>query len=819
MVRFECWALAGVVFAAPAGALAQQDGTETAMPVVRISAPALGAGSARSSSVLEADVLARQPPGLDPFKPLARVPGMQVSSGDAITGSYSMRLTLRGLNKEQIGISVDGIPNGSTLSNGGTMPHRLLESANLDSIEVSPTAGDLGTPSNQALGGYIDFRTRDPALTRTVYGELSGGSAGYRRAFLRVDSGQSASGLSAYADISRSFQRTWPGQQSGRNLRWHADLRLLQDLGGGSSLRATLSYNRFADNDYEPVALRAISAPFYKATFEGDPSSDGLSDRWTGDPAQDQNYRGTHGINSRDILVHADWTQRFGSSAQLVLKPYLHTQYGYGWFYVPYQQAPADGQAYSAVPPGGAPVASAQECFAGQYRRNADGSLQPLPRAEFPAGASAAMLKALGCPSAAAFAMNPPAQWGARLATTRRSDYRIRRQGVLTEWSMALGDYQQLRVGAWYEHIDRSKSRNWYAVSDPLRNGDFDAARGPYSITHDRRYLVNTVMAYAQDRLELLSRRLQLSVGATWQRSRESYSSPVEFYGTRSLSAASGLLPKVSALYRVDGGWELFASRARNFSAIPDSVFEGTAAISAKRGIQPETSVNSDAGLRWLRGAYGFGVTAYAIDYRDRISIQNGKPDADIFSRDATTTFSNQGGIRSRGLELSGQANWRQLELVLNYTVNRARYAEDTPAEGIRAGDPVLGARRRTGFAEVTWKPRRAWRLSVNATYAGAAAGTYGEVPNTVIAGGPAAYPREYMPAYTLVGLALSYRPGGEWGGWCRHCELLLNADNLLNRRYLGGLGSELANSNPLTTGRYFLGSPRALFLTLRSSF
>lgn len=814
MIGFRRGAWMAAACAAPVGVWAQQ--VEAPLPVVRISAPALGAGSARSSSVVEADLIARQPPGLDPLKQLARVPGMQVSSGDAITGSYSMRLTLRGLNKEQIGISVDGIPNGSTLSNGGTMPHRLLEGANLESIEVSPTAGDLGTPSNQALGGYIDFRTRDPAPARAVHAELSGGSFGYRRAFLRYDSGHSASGLSAYADISREFQRTWPGEQSGRNLRWHADLRLLQDLGGGSSLRATVSYNRFADNDYDPVALRAISAPFYKASFEGNPASDGLTDRWTGDPAQDQNYRGTHGINSRDILAHIDWVQRFGGAAQLTLKPYLHTQYGYGWFYVPYQQAPADGHAYSAVPPGGAPVASAQECFAGQYRRNADGSLQPQSRPAFPDGASAALLKALGCPPAAAFAMNAAVQWGARLATTRRSDYRIRRQGVLTEVATELGAYQQLRVGAWYEHIDRSKSRNWYAVSDPLRNGDFDAARGPYAVTHDRRYLVNTVMAYAQDRIELLSRRLQLSLGATWQRSRESYASPVEFYGERALGATSGLLPKVSALYRIDGGWELFASRARNFSAIPDSVFEGTAAISARRGIQPETSVNRDAGLRWLRGAYGIGLTAYAIDYCDRISIQNGKPDADIFSRDASTTFSNQGGIRSRGLELSAQAGWRHLELLLNYSVNRARYVEDTPAEGIRAGDPVLGARRRTGFAEVTWKPNRAWRLSVNASYAGAAAGTYGEVANTVIAGGPAAYPREYMPAYTLVGLALSYRPRS---AWCGQCELLFNADNLLNKRYLGGLGSELANANPLTTGRYFLGSPRALFLTVRSSF
>mgnify|MGYP006144128323 CR=1 FL=1 len=31
-------------------------------------------------------------------------------------------------------------------------------------------------------------------------------------------------------------------------------------------------------------------------------------------------------------------------------------------------------------------------------------------------------------------------------------------------------------------------------------------------------------------------------------------------------------------------------------------------------------------------------VTVYDIDYRDRISIQNGNPNGDIFSRDATTT-------------------------------------------------------------------------------------------------------------------------------------------------------------------------------------
>src|SRR5690349_6722850 len=95
---------------------------EVAPTVVQVTGQALGKGEARANSVIDLAVIAEQPAGLDPLKLLARVPGMQVSSSDALTGSFSMRLSMRGFNKEQIGISIDGIPNGSTLSNGGTMP-------------------------------------------------------------------------------------------------------------------------------------------------------------------------------------------------------------------------------------------------------------------------------------------------------------------------------------------------------------------------------------------------------------------------------------------------------------------------------------------------------------------------------------------------------------------------------------------------------------------------------------------------------------------------------------------------------------------------
>jgi outer membrane cobalamin receptor len=801
----------------PASAQEAVNGEERAPTVVEVTGHVMGKGEARANSVIDQEAIKQQPAGLDPLKLLARVPGLQVSSSDALTGSFSMRLSMRGLNKEQIGISVDGIPNGSTLSNGGTMPNRLLEPANLVRVDVSQTAGDLGTPSGQALGGYIDYRTRDPAKVAGGDIELSGGSFGYRREFVRADTGKSALGTSAYVDYSHEYVRTWPGDEAGRNRRRHADLRVLQDLGGGSSLRATISYNDFTDNDYDAVALRAVSAPLYKATFEGNPETDGLTDHWTGDPAIDQNYRGTRGINSKDTLAHIDWTQRFGETGKFTLKPYLHKQDGNGWFYVPYSQLPSNGVAYSTVAPGGSPTAVVQECYKNQYQRTASGALVPVAAVAIPTGSSAAALKTAGCPVAAKYAMNPVSSWGAREATTRRSDNSIDRKGALAEVAMTFADIHRVRVGGWYEHITREKVRNWFDVTDPKVSGAF-ADGAPYSVTQDRHYASNTAMAYVQDKMSLMDDRVQIDLGATYQRFRESYLSPVEFSGTRSLRVSSKLLPKLAALYRVSDEWEVFASGSKNFSAIPDSVFEGTSAVDAKNGIKPETSINKDIGLRWVRDRYGLALTAYDIDYRDRISIQNGNPNGDIFSRDAKTTFQNQGGISSRGLELTARATGDTYELYANAAYNDAHYVAETAAEGIKAGDPVLGAARHTAFAEAVWKPVESWRASVNAKYVGEAAGTYGEVANTVVTGGPAFYPREYMPAYTLVGMSLSYRPKGGFLGYFRNVELAFNVDNLFDKRYLGGVGAELTTSNPLTSGRYFLGSPRTLFFTLRAA-
>ncbi|HMC15338.1 MAG TPA: TonB-dependent receptor [Albitalea sp.] len=784
---------------------------------ITITGQSLGKGEARANSVVDKAVILQQPAGLDPLKMLTRVPGLQVNSSDGLTGSYSMRLSMRGLNKEQIGVSIDGIPNGSTLSNGGTMPNRLIDSANLQRVDVSQSAGDIGTPSNQALGGYIDFKTRDPSRKAGGDAEFSLGNYGYQREFVRVDTGEFGPGLTAYVDASHSFVRTWPGEQSGRSRRDHVDLRILKDFENGSSLRGTISLNEMADNDYDALALRAGSK--YKAVFEVNPNTDALTDRWTGDPNIDQNNRRTRGINSKETFAHIDGTLKLGEATTLSLKPYLHHQEGSGWFYVPYRQVPVNGQVYSPVPAGVnpatnklyAPVATVQECFANQYVRDANGALVPTGKAVvFPPGVTAATLSAAGCPEAKAFAMNPQAQWGAREASRRRGGYETNRTGTLGELSTNIAGTHDVRAGGWYEYIRRQKTRNWYLATDPTKGYDY-LESALYSITQDRQYRSHTMMAYAQDKISLWEDRAQVDVGATYQHFKESYTSPVEFNGIRELAVSSKLLPKVGALYRVNDETEVFGSVSKNFSAIPDTVFEGTSAIDAKTGIKPETSVNKDLGVRYLTKNLGLSFQVFSIDYRDRISIQNGKPDADIFSRDATTTFRNQGGISSRGFEATLRAAWsRQFEVYANYAFNDAHYVEDTPGERIKAGDPVLGVSRHNAFAELTWKPNAQWRLTGNVKYVGKAAGTYNS---------PETFPREYMPAYTLLGVSGSYKLDGVFLNRFDKTEISFNIDNLLNKRYLGGVGAELTSSNPLTSGRYFLGSPRSLFVALRTHF
>src|SRR5690349_14664034 len=73
-----------VVETQPAAAAPQKENGTT---VIEITGQVLGKGEARANSVIDKETILQQPAGLDPLKLLTRVPGLQVGSSDALTGS------------------------------------------------------------------------------------------------------------------------------------------------------------------------------------------------------------------------------------------------------------------------------------------------------------------------------------------------------------------------------------------------------------------------------------------------------------------------------------------------------------------------------------------------------------------------------------------------------------------------------------------------------------------------------------------------------------------------------------------------------------
>ena len=255
----------------------------------------LGAGKGRAAFVLDKSDIADRPLGADITQSLNKVPGVKVSTGDARGGSFSFELFLRGLNKEQIGLTLDGIPTGDARFNGGSPPQRFIEPSNIGSIMVSQSAGDIGAPSRFALGGFIDFRTDDPHRELGATVEGSYGSDNFTREFARIDTGEIAHGLAAYGSFSHQYNDIWAGPNARHSSRDHAEIKVVKKFDDGSFLKARVSYNNQFDNDFNIVTL---------PQFRSNGHSDFLNDSLTGIPTQDALYGGTFGGGRKDFLAY-----------------------------------------------------------------------------------------------------------------------------------------------------------------------------------------------------------------------------------------------------------------------------------------------------------------------------------------------------------------------------------------------------------------------------------------------------------------------------------------------------------------------------------
>lgn len=796
-------AIAALVQFSVPSALAQSadttDASDTAreLDTVVVLGERFGEGDTRATFTLGEDDIERLPLGADVSLSLARVPGLQVSTGDTRGGSFSFELYMRGLTDEQIGLTVDGVPTGDSRFNGGQPPVRFLESSNVQRIKVSQSAGDIGAPSRFALGGFIDFVTEDPKDEFGAELEAGLGDFDFQRFFGRVDFGEIVPGVTAYASVSTQENDIHTGELSRQASRDHFEFKALGDFGAARFTFRT-SYNERADNDFNIISLDE---------FKADPTSDQATDALSGIPAVDANFGGALGGTREDLLVYLKGEFDLTDQLTVSATPYVHTLRGESFRYQDRQRALTGGNPRAVL----------------GYDENG-GAIRP------------------------------------ELVTTRDSsavggpaDMRITprdrdRSGITAEarYDDFMGN-QDLRAGFWYETNEANELRNFYPVPDSRLGIDVSGVDLAY-VEYERFSEIDTLQLFAQDTIRLTD-RLTADIGVVWTDITYNARSPLEYNAVVDQSQDSGLNPKLGVTYDLSEDWELFAGYAQNFAGLPEDTFLGSSAAIDIEELDPIKTDNIDVGVRYITDISAFSAQIYYVDLKDNVGIVPRDPADpsdvdDIIRGNVATKAGNVGGIETTGLELTGFRDFGTVDLYGAYAYQDATH-EDTndpqevanlAAQGIIPGERVRDIPEHSIFAVLGWEPTDQFRLETTVNYIGERTGGHIIVPDFCNAffcfddngnGVDAlqALGTEELDGYTLVGLSARYDFGG--GETFDGVSLQLNVDNLFDETYVSAVSGATATlpefgaigGQGRTLDRYFIGAPRTVTFSLNAAF
>ena len=694
--RRRKWAPTAAI--ALAGLASADDGSPAVEEVVVTArAGLLGLGKAKANSAVDGETVETQAPATDVLQLVDRLPGVNVQFGDAIGGNnWSTRISVRGMantrDTSQIGYMIDHLPGGDPAYGGGQKPNVFVDAENVALVDVAQNAADIGSASNTALGGTLHYHTREPQPNFGLNLAYAGGEHGLRRAFGRLDTGELA-GFASYVSYSESSLQSWIGTGSGRFDRQHFDLKAVGPLGHRWTATVRGSWNYRNETDYDSVTL---------AEFRLDPNSDGLLDAF--DIHEAGRWRPGWGGTRWDKAVALDLSG-IVARVEIRLSPYAHAQRGWGWWIPPYRVATVDGRVQG---PRGA-----REFFAHTFERTSAGALIPAPGTEV---SHHSCLAGAYDDALVGFAVRPgfDCRDAERIASRRRSGYWTSRQGITAEARWPRGR-QAFTLGGWLERRDRSNDRRWFDLrqSDP---GTLRPALADLHWTHfDRSFDTDTTRLYAE--YGLAFGPAEVTAGLVFHDVATRYAARLE--GASRHQARERWLPKLGVVYQGAAGTEVFASWSRNLRMLADRLL----ARGTTDALAPEVADNADFGVRWNGESIGLVAQAFAQRFRHRLGAVNVAAEGGDQYLQGAVELLNIGGVRGSGFELAAVFDPTEtLRLYGSYSRLRARYTEDVPAEGVRAGGRLANAPATMWFGELTWSRRlygAPLQTSVNVKFVG----------------------------------------------------------------------------------------------------
>jgi len=618
-----------------------------------------------ANNTVDTTMIDQQAPVTSVLGVMDNLPGISINEGDAFGGDdWSTSITMRGFsidgNQQQLGMTVDGIPNGGSNYGGGAKANRYLATENLETVEVAQGTSDISSASLDALGGTFNFVSKDPDMEQSTTFAYTTGSHDAERFFVRYETGEILDNTFAYVSYSDTTTSRWVGEGSnGGSKNQHAEVKFVSTI-EQLTLTGRLSYDDVAEDNYNSVSIEQ---------FNQTPDWDQLTWNWTGIPHFDQMFAEGWSTLRENTLAYLKAEYAVSDVTTIEITPYFHKNKGRGDWIPPYlvMAVDADGNptnqggtiagSYGFTDQNGNPLAPADGCTANYtWPWNSGPGLHPACYADD----------------------------AIPVMSYRHTHYAKERTGFTAKAYTTIGNHDLL-AGVWYETSERDEHRDWHKVINASVYHHFDST--PYWIQYDNTFDQDTLKWYVQDTITVGDFVVNLGVQQYLVdlEKTDHYQSA----NNADVNSDSDVLFSAGALYELSPTTEVFAGYSENFSAIKDGVLERDS--STLNEIEPETAENIDFGIRYFGERLNLQATAYMIEFNDRITFIAPGSDTDGIDYTIGTngTYINVGGIESDGIELSATYkltdNW---ELYGSFTKNDSTYIGDAP--GFEAGQKVI---------------------------------------------------------------------------------------------------------------------------------
>ncbi|MEO1969346.1 MAG: TonB-dependent receptor [Sphingomonadaceae bacterium] len=748
-----------------------------------------GRATTYNNSEVSNDMLMQQAPLTGPLSAIDNLPGVSVQEGDTFGfDDWSSTVEIRGfqdnLDEQQIGMTIDGMPNGNSNYGGGSKANRYIDSMNIGGISVAQGTGDIASHSTEALGGTIDYQTSNPLDEQRMRFSGSIGQFQAKRAYVRFDTGRILNDtIKAWISASHQEATDWVNG-SANNHRDNIAAKVQGDF-NRVQLTGYFSYDNANENNYQRL--------FNSADYAANPHWDQLIGNWTGVPYVDQVYRPAWGTLRTNYFGYLKLDAELADGLNVHVGGYYHHNNGRGDWVPPYLvNVTADG------------VGNPESEYLDTGTVNGGA---PLGLITFVDQSGVALAPAAGCQSSITFpyggagAEYDPACFPAGaipVQSYRTTNYKKRRVGFTGDfdWKTAIGSAENtLRGGLWYEDTRREESRSWQKVID-ARVGDYFDAK-PYWIQYSRVYPQTVFKWYLEDQLKLGP----VTLTGGMKQFRDTVDRVDNFGASPNLSVDSNskILFSGGIQYQLPvDGLELFGGYAQNFKSLGDNLLEVNAANI--NDIKPETARNIDAGVRYNAHGVSASATFFDIKFNNRIVYLapgiSGGPD---YLNETDGNYLNAGGIKSQGVELGASVHLLDtLSLYGSYTYTDSKYLGTGFPQldsniGITPGNRVTGIPKNMFVASLDWK-NGPFRAGISGKYTGS---RYVDLANSWKTDG-------YFLTDFYVGVK-----GEEISHVLKDIDISMTVNNLFDTDYLGGISG----------GGAWIGAPRTTVLTLTTDF